>query len=286
MSYKIVVDSCCDLTQEMKSWKNLAVVPMTLQIGDYIIQDDESFDQEDFIGRMLESNVLAKSACPSPEAFANACEGDEDEVYLITITDKLSGCYNSAVQGVALYNEEHPDSGKKIHVFNSLATSGLETLMVYKLRELAEGSTTFDEIVATIEDFCVNHCSLYFDLESLDALKGNGRLYNIGAKVIEALHVKIIGRRTDYGNISVAGKDFTTNRILSKTVDLIAKETVDCDLSDKVLIVSHVCCMEKAKKIATMIREKLSFKDVIVLKASGLNSLYASNDGIIISFSK
>ena len=286
MSYKLVVDSCCDLTEEMKSWNNLAVVPMTLQIGDYIIQDDENFDQEDFISRMVSSTELAKSACPSPEAFAKACEGDEDEVYLITITDKLSGCYNSAVQGVALYNEEHPGSGKKLHVFNSLATAGLETLMAYKIKELAENGTPFEELVATVEDYCVNHCSLYFDLESMDALKGNGRLYNIGAKVIEALHVKLIGRRTDYGNISIAGKDFTTNRILSKTVDIIVKDTAESDLSDKTMYISEVCCMEKAEKFAAMVKEKLNFGEVTILKASGLNSLYASNEGIIISYSK
>ena len=286
MSYKIVVDSCCDLTQEMKSWSNLTVVPMTLQIGDYIIQDDENFVQEDFIARMISSNELAKSACPSPEAFANACEGEEDEVYLITITDKLSGCYNSAVQGIALYKEEHPGSSKKLHVFNSLATAGLETLMAYKIKELAEAGTPFEEIVSTVEDYCVNHCSLFFDLESLDALKGNGRLYNIGAKVIEALHVKIIGRRTDYGNISVAGKDFTTNRILAKTVDLIAKDTAGCDLSDKTMFISEVCCFAKAEKFGAMVKEKLNFGEIVILKASGLNSLYASNDGIIISYSK
>ena len=286
MAYKIVVDSCCDLTEEMKGWDNLAVVPMTLQIGDYIIQDDESFDQEDFISRMVSSTELAKSACPSPEAFAKACEGDEDEVYLITITDKLSGCYNSAVQGVALFNEEHLNSGKKLHVFNSLATAGLETLMAYKIKELAEGGASFDDIVATVEDYCVNHCSLYFCLESMDALKGNGRLYNIGAKVIEALHVKLIGRRTDYGNISIAGKDFTTNRILAKTVDIIVKDTAGCDLSDKTLYITEVCCLEKAKKIAAMVKEKLNFGEVTILKASGLNSLYASNDGVIISYSK
>ena len=30
MAYKIVVDSCCDLTAEMKKWSNLTVVPLTL----------------------------------------------------------------------------------------------------------------------------------------------------------------------------------------------------------------------------------------------------------------
>ena len=69
MSYKIVVDSCCDLSEDMKKWDNLEVVPLTLQINDYSILDDENFDQDDFIERMKANGGLAKSACPSPEAF-------------------------------------------------------------------------------------------------------------------------------------------------------------------------------------------------------------------------
>lgn len=286
MAYKIVVDSCCDLTAEMKEWGNLTVIPLTLQIGDYVIKDDENFDQDDFIKRMLSSNELAKSACPSPDAFAQACEGDEDEVYILTITDKLSGCYNSAVQGVELYKDDHPDSTKKIHVFNSLATSGLETIMAYKIKELADNGTAFDELVKTVEDFCVKDCFLYFYLESFDALKGNGRLFNLGAKVIEALRVKLICKRTDYGNISLAGKDLSENRIIQKLAAFVQRETDGCDLTGKTAIVSYVCCKEKAETIAKVIKEKTNYENVIVLKASGLNSLYASNNGIIVSFSK
>ena len=286
MSYKIVVDSCCDLTAEMKEWNNLTVIPLTLQIGDYMIQDDENFDQDDFIGRMLSSSELAKSACPSPDAFAAACEGEEDEVYIITITDKLSGCYNSAIQGVALYKDEHPDSTKKIHVINSLATSGLETILAYKIKELADKGTDFDEVVKTVEEFCVKDCFLYFYLESFDALKGNGRLFNLGAKVIEALRVKLICKRTDYGNITLAGKDLSENRIIQKLAAFVQRETEGADLTDKTAIVSYVCCKEKAETIVKTIKEKTGYKNVIALKASGLNSLYASNNGIIVSFSK
>lgn len=286
MSYKIVVDSCCDLTEEMKKWNNLSVIPLTLQIGDYVIADDENFNQEDFIKRMLSSNELAKSACPSPDAFARACEGDEEEVYIITITDKLSGCYNSAVQGVALYNDEHSESSKKIHVFNSLATSGLETIMAYKIKELADKGTAFEEVVKQVEEFCVKNCFLYFHLESFDALKGNGRLFNLGAKVIEALRVKLICRRTDYGNISLAGKDLSESRILAKLAAFVQKETAGSDLSDKMAVISHVCCEEKADTVANLIKEKCGYKNIVVLKASGLNSLYASNRGLIVSFSK
>lgn len=285
MSYKIVADSCCDITSDMKSWNNLEIVPLTLQIEDYVIPDDENFDQDDFISRMVASTSLAKSACPSPAAFAKAIEGDEDEVYILTITDKLSGCYNSALQGVELYKDEHNDN-KKIYVFNSLATSGIETILAHKIKSLADSGMPFEDVVKAVDDYCINNCGLYFCLESLDALKGNGRLFNLGAKVIEALKVKLICKRTSYGNISLAGKDFSSSRALNKIAALIAKDTEDSTSDSKVCIISHVCCEDKANNIAKQIKQKCSFKDVIVIKASGLNSLYASNGGIIVSFSK
>lgn len=285
MSYKIVVDSCCDITEDMKSWGNLQIVPLTLQIGDYITLDDENFNQDDFIGKMVNSDQLAKSACPSPDAFAKAIEGDEEQVYILTITDKLSGCYNSALQGVELYKDEHED-GKQIYVFNSLATSGIETILAHKIKETADSGADFDTVIKTINDYCVNNCGLYFCLESLDALKGNGRLFNLGAKVIEALKVKLICKRTTEGNISLAGKDFSQSRALNKLAGLVAKETDGCNLENKVCIISHVCCEEKANSVASLIKQHCNFKDIIILKASGLNSLYASNNGIIVSFSK
>ena len=51
-----------DLTAEMKEWNNLTVIPLTLQIGDYVIQDDENFNQDDFIRRMTKSSTVLTSS--------------------------------------------------------------------------------------------------------------------------------------------------------------------------------------------------------------------------------
>lgn len=284
MKYKIVVDSCCDLTENMKKWDNLEIVPLTLQIGDYVIADDKNFNQDDFVKRMIESNTLAQSACPSPQAFCGACEGDFDNVFIITITSRLSGCYNSAVQGVQLYKEEHNDS-KNIYVFNSLATSGLEALIAMEIKRLADSGKDFDCIVNEVEDFIANKSDLYFCLESFDILKGNGRLFNLAANVIEALRVKLIGKAVD-GKVSIAGKDLTTKRALIKLSHLIAKDTEGADLSSKLCIISHVCCEEKAQTIKDLIAANTNYNEenIIILKASGLNTLYAANGGTLIAF--
>lgn len=284
MSYKIVVDSCCDLTAEMKEWNDFEIVPLLLEIGNYRIFDDENFDQDDFIARMKKNGGLAKSACPAPDAFKKAYEGDYDEVYVLTITDKLSGTYNSAVQGKSLYEEEFGND-KKIHVFNSLATSGLETIVAAELKKQLDSGRSFEDTVSYIEDYISNHTGLYFCLESLDALKANGRLFALAATVLEKIRLKLICRRNEEGNISLAAQDFNINRAMVKMAGIIADNVAGKDLDGQRLIVSYVCCKNRAEAIAAKITEKAKFGKVDIIKASGLNSLYASDGGIIVSYS-
>ena len=286
MSYRIIADSCCDKTSKMANWDNLTFVPLTLEIGDYVIQDDENFNQDDYIKRMLEYSGVAKTACPSPEAWAEAIDCDEDEIYIITITDKLSGTYNSALQGIELFREDHPESNKKIHVFNSLATSGLESLTAEKIKALADSGEAFENTVKITEDFIINHCALYFCLESLDVLKKNGRLFALAATVLKRLKVKMIFERSEEGNIKYAGQDLVMNRSLAKMAGIIAESVEGIDLSDKKLIIAHVCCPEKAEFLKEKIAALVNFGEVEIVKCSGLNSTYASNGGIIVSYSK
>lgn len=286
MSYRIIADSCCDKTAIMADWKNITFVPLTLEIGDYSILDDENFDQEDYIRRTLAYGDVARTACPSPDAWAKAFDCDEDELYVLTITDKLSGTYNSALQGLKCYKEKHPQSNKKIHIFNSLATSGIESLTAERIKMLADGGADFESIVDDIEDFIINHCALYFCLESLDVLRKNGRLFALAATIFKRLRLKMIFERTKQGNISPVGQDIAMNRALIKMADIIAQNVNGTDLSDKRLIISHVCCEDRAKLVAQKITAKAAFGDVEIVKCSGLNSTYASNGGIIVSFTK
>ena len=43
MSYKIVVDSGCDLPQRLREDEHFVVVPLTLSVGGVDIVDDDSF---------------------------------------------------------------------------------------------------------------------------------------------------------------------------------------------------------------------------------------------------
>lgn len=76
MLYKIIGDSCMDLTEELKLDPHFQMVPLTLQIGDYKVTDDETFNQKEFLAKVKASSECPKTACPSPESFKEAFEGD------------------------------------------------------------------------------------------------------------------------------------------------------------------------------------------------------------------
>ena len=121
MSYKIIVDSCGELTEEMRASGIFETASLAMDVDDYHIIDDETFDQADFLKKVAESPNCPKSCCPSPERYMEGYRCDADRVYVVTLSAELSGSYNSAVLGANLYHEEYGD--KDIYVFNSRSAS-------------------------------------------------------------------------------------------------------------------------------------------------------------------
>ena len=80
-------------------------------------------------------------------------EGQE-ECYIVTLSGKLSGSYNSAVLARAMYLEEHPEA--KIEVVDSQSASCGQMLIALKIRELKEKGLSFEEVQKKIrkQDCC------------------------------------------------------------------------------------------------------------------------------------
>ena len=49
MTYKIIGDSCLDLTKDLKLDPHFQMIPLTLQVGSTSVIDDETFDQKKFL---------------------------------------------------------------------------------------------------------------------------------------------------------------------------------------------------------------------------------------------
>ena len=278
MSYRVVVDSCGELTQEMKDSGCFVNVPLTIMLGDYHIVDDETFDQADFLKRVEEYPDCPKTSCPSPEKYMESYCCDADHIYAVTLSANLSGSYNSAVLGKNLYEEEYGD--KPIYVFDSRSASIGQTLIALKIAECEEAGMTFDQVVETVEQFITDQIT-YFVLESLEALRKNGRLTGMKALVASALNIKPYCGATPEGTIFQAGQARGIKKALSKMVDVFVAELKNSE--EKIVAISHCNCFERAMDVKRMIEAKITPKKIIVLDTRGISSTYASDGGIIVS---
>lgn len=280
MGYKIVGDSCLDLPSVLKQDARFTLVPLTLEVGAYSVVDDTQFDQAAFIRKVKESPDCARSACPSPMAFKDAYEGEEDRVYCITLSRHLSGSFNSAEVGKEMYYEEHNGSCKKIAVFSSDSAASGETVCALKIMELEEKGLSFEEICEEMERF-IYDISTYFVLETLDTLKKNGRLTGVAAFLATALNIKpLMG--AEHGVIIKLDQARGIKKALQKLVDRVAKDVKEPE--KHVLGISHVNCPERAEWVKAEILKKVPFKDVYVMDGAGVTTVYANDGGIVVSF--
>lgn len=278
MSYRVVVDSCGELTQEMKDSGCFINVPLTIMLGDYHIVDDETFDQADFLKRVEEYPDCPKTSCPSPEKYMESYRCDADHIYAVTLSANLSGSYNSAVLGKNLYEEEYGD--KPIHVFDSRSASIAQSLIALKIAECEEAGMSFEETVETVENYITDQVT-YFVLESLEALRKNGRLTGMKAIVATALNIKPYCGATPEGTIFQVGQARGIKKALSKMVDVFTAELKNSE--EKIVAISHCNCFERAMDVKRMIEAKITPKKIIVLDTRGISSTYASDGGIIVS---
>ena len=277
MSYKIVVDSCGELPERCKKDSHFESVPLVLDIDGHFVVDDDTFDQVDFLKRVAESPNCPKSSCPSPERYMEAYDCDAENVYAVTLSAELSGSYNSEKNRKRLYEEEKGE--KNIYVFNSRSASVGETLIALKIEECEKAGMSFPEIIETVEDY-IEMQHTYFVLESLEALRKNGRLSNLKAFVANALNIKPVMGSTPQGTICQLDQARGVNRALKKMIDYIVENLKDP--AEKVLAISHCNCPERAELVKKAILDRVSVKEIIILDTAGVSSLYASDGGIIV----
>lgn len=277
MNYKIVVDSCCELPEAYKNDKRFQIVPLGLEVGDYVIQDDETFDQNEFLRQVAAYPLCPKSSCPSPEKFMEAYHDEAEEVYVVTLSSHLSGSYNSAELGKSLYIEKYGD--KKIHVVDSESASCGETQIAEKIVEYKEAGLSFEETVKKVEVF-KRQMRTYFVLDNLETLRKNGRLSGVKALVASTLNIKpvMVG---NLGVIEQKGQAIGINKALAKMADCIVGDVKNPQ--ERTLMITHCNCSERAEFMRGLMEKRASYKRILVMDTAGVSSMYANDGGVIVT---
>lgn len=278
MSFKIIVDSCCDLSPELLKSGIFHSVPLSIYVGGTEYRDDDTLQPQSLVDAMAMCQQASHTACPSPADYLDVFEAVEGDIYVVTLSALLSGSHNSAWQAAQMFVEEHPE--RNIRVFNSCSASAGETLIALKISELAAAGLPFAQVVSQVDSYIAQMNTL-FVLENLDMLRKAGRLTRVQSLVTGALRVKLVMGSTPEGEIRKHTQALSIKQALNKLVDIVA---ADEKHKGKVLCIAHCLCRERAEYLRMLILKSCQVSDVLITETRGISSFYANRGGIVVAY--
>lgn len=269
---KYVADSSCDIMTGY--FDNFYSIPLIISTDEKEYVDNSELKVSEMLDYLAAYKGRSYSACPSPEGWLNAFEG-ADEIYVVTITSKLSGAYSSANLAKEMYLSDHPRA--KICIIDSLSTGPEMRMVLEKIMELKGNGLGFEQVEKEVRHY-LESTRLFFVLKSLHNLAQNGRINKAVAAAIGMLHIGILGTASEEGDIEPINKCRGDKRTIAGAVDEMKK----AGYSGGKVRMCYVENDELARAIEARIRQEFADADIVIYPAGGLCSYYAERGGLII----
>ncbi len=197
MSVKIIVDSTADLIESVK--EQVEVVPLTVRFGEEEFIDGVTIDHKMFYEKLIESDVIPTTSQATPSSFVpyfDKVRESGDSAVVITLSQKLSGTYQSAVIASGDYDD--------IFVVDSASVAIGAGILVELAVKMANEGFTAKEIVEKLEEE-KEHIIIVAMLDTLEYLKKGGRISAAVAFAGGVLNIKPVVC-VDKGEIKMLGK--------------------------------------------------------------------------------
>jgi len=187
MTVRIVTDSSCDLPPELVQEMGITVVPLYVRFGEEVYRERVDISLDEFYKRLEQGPIHPVTIQPSPQDFVTAYQkvaSEADGIVSIHISSKLSGTFNSALQGKKLLEKDFP-----IEVVDSqIITVGL-ALICIAAAKMAKAGESLASVVEEVKQMLPN-IHLLALLDTLKYLQKGGRIGKAKALLGSILNVK------------------------------------------------------------------------------------------------
>jgi len=187
MTVKIVTDSTADLPAQLAQELGITVVPVYLRFGEKVYRDRVDMSEDEFYQKLEGSPIHPTTSQPTPQDFADAyskLSREADEIVSIHVSSKVSGTYNSALQG-----RELAQARSHIEVVDSFSLSMGLGLIAMAAARLAEVEKSLQEVLEEVRQ-AIPHIRLLGVFDTLKYLLLGGRIGKAKALLGSILNVK------------------------------------------------------------------------------------------------
>ena len=263
-NYRIMTDSCCDLTQSMADELNLTVAPLTVNFKGQEFQnflDGRTLNTKDFY-KGLRDGELTSTAAANPSLWAEtmkpALEAGDD-ILVLAFSSGLSTTCNAARIAAEELLETYPD--RKIYVVDTLCASMGQGLLCWHAADRKAKGASLEEV----RDFCEeNKLNLahWFTVDDLHFLKRGGRISAATAMVGSLLQIKPVLHVDDEGHLISVSKARGRKAAIQALAAKVGEDAFAPE--DQVMFISHGDCLEDAEHLASILKETYHVPEVCI----------------------
>ena len=259
MSYQIITDSCCDLTDAQMQQLQVSCANLTVL---YKGENHQNFSDPTAVKAFydeLRQGVTATTAAANPDDWAAlmlpALKEGRD-VLAIAFSSGLSTTYQSAVIAAKELQEIYPD--RKIFVVDTLCAALGQGLLVHYACKKRDAGMSIEELSAWVEEHKLNLCH-WVTVDDLSHLKRGGRISATTALVGTMLNVKPIIHVDNDGHLINCAKVRGRKAAMEYLVKKFSETCTDFDT----VFIAHGDCPEDAAALEAMLREKHDIPEIV-----------------------
>jgi len=175
VSIGIVTEDVNDLPQKVVDRYKVEIVKVILDWP-----EGKNLPGENIYQKMREADkqgikTFPRTSQATPKAYLDAFEKqleNFEKVLCITITSKVSGCYNSACQAKEMLGEKEKE---KVYILDSLQAASSQALLVLRAIELIQEQREIDEVMDEIKKL-IPQTHLYVIFEDPKWIEAGGRV--------------------------------------------------------------------------------------------------------------
>ncbi len=263
----LVIDEGADLTLDIIAKHQIAVVPLKLEWPSEI----ENLPGETVFHRMKEADkrgmkIFCKTSQPSPKDYLDIYKKQLEKfekLICLTVTSKLSGTYNSAVQAKNFLPEEQKN---KVFIVDTLSAACGEGLLVLKAIDLIDQDKQVEEIVKELEQL-VSRVFLYVALKDPKWLEASGRISSTIANWIRKM--SNINLRPLLGMKKGVLKPISIKMGVKDVAEAIFKQLESKTKKSRKqgkrikIFISHALALEACQKLQDLIGENMENTEIV-----------------------
>jgi DegV family protein with EDD domain len=270
---KIIVDSTCDLPEELLDKYKIKTLPLRILIRDKEYLDKKNINIEEVYSAMREG-IVPKTSQPRPadiyNLFNEYYNNGMDFIYL-TFSSELSGTYQVAESIAGEFKSKFPKI--KMEVIDSKGGSTATGLIALQAAKLAEAGFDFDIIVNEISEL-VKHVEHIFTITDLNWLIKGGRISKTRGFLGSMLDIKPI-LDVNKGQMEVIKKVRGRKKALNTVVDILEERIKK--FPNQIIGISHADDLETADELVLLIKKRLGSNNFILNR---IGSVLGSHLGI------